>query len=249
MLLDEAVLPPSMGTDAIALRDFSVFSARGTPVSLAELSEAKEQLSLTGVLCESVGASACAGDRVCSSALVRWYVDYTAAPVIIAQSLCCTFALAADDGAAAVSYVGWWRPLVRSVNLAARVLRAVREKESRVWEVAGGGHTPQELVDEWPFVRGQLRVLGYPRVKRPNDGEQAPEEARTEPAETRATRGGERAAETRGQKRPRGGEDAGRFDPALAPSERLVVQQRCVPRAWEIGAPCLTTVWLPCGCR
>ena len=147
-MVDEASLPPSSGTAAIPLHSFSVRNARGY-VSLLELSTADEPMHLVGTLTADAGDGACAGEQVRSGALVRWYVDYDAGgakPVVVAQSFQCTYALAVDETASSPDYAEWWYTLVRSVRLAARVLRCVRDREPSLWAVSADGLSLQDLL-------------------------------------------------------------------------------------------------------
>ena len=51
--------------------------------------------------------------------------------------------------------------------LASRVLRAARDRVPDVWASAAGGLSEDELVREWPFVRGQMRALAARTIRAP----------------------------------------------------------------------------------
>ena len=223
--------------------EFGIYDSDGAPTPLRALGNLQSRLHLRGRLAE-------AGDeesaRVESDALVRWYVNYaTTPPEVMMQAMDRCFVVPVEVGAAAGEYTPVWRPLVKSVALASRVLRAARDRVPDVWAYAAGGLSEDELVREWPFVRGQMRALAVRTIRAPGSkspgwaalGELDAEDADTVEdgtlGRTRKRRQLTSAEEGRVAKRGAGSEvvleeETPPHRPALEPGEELEVQAyRC----------------------
>ena len=217
--------------NAIALTSFAVEDERGAPADLLTQFSQRDPLFVRGALAD--------GTAVRSGALVRWYVDFAAEPPsLLLQSTSTTYALPADEAAAAHAYRSQWAEAVACVALSARVLQAARAGADEVWSEA-------DIADEdalrrrWPFVKAQLRALGENGVRPPWS-----RAGRGEEPEKKVTRlsGGKRAGPPQGfwsnpsrvgggvasrSKAPRV-EELTPFEPELRPGETLEVQaKRC----------------------
>ena len=168
--LEQSICPPCRAPPPLRLCEFGIYDATdGASTSLRALSSLQSRLHLRGRLAEGDEDSA----RVVSESLVRWYVNYaTTPPEVMLQAMDRCFVVPAEVGAAAEEYAPVWRPLVDSVALASRVLRAARDRVPDVWAAAADGLSEDELVREWPFVRGQMRALAVRTIRAP--GNKAP---------------------------------------------------------------------------
>ena len=169
--LEQSICPPCRAPPPLRLCEFGIYDATdGAPTSLRALSSLQSRLHLRGRLAEGGDEDSA---RVESESLVRWYVNYaTTPPEVMLQAMDRCFVVPAEVGAAAEEYAPVWRPLVDSVALASRVLRAARDRVPDVWAAAADGLSEDELVREWPFVRGQMRALAVRTIRAP--GNKAP---------------------------------------------------------------------------
>ena len=166
--LEQSICPPCRAPPPLQLCEFGIYDATdGAPTSLRALSSLQSRLHLRGRLAEGGDEDSA---RVESESLVRWYVNYaTTPPEVMLQAMDRCFVVPAEVGAAADDYAPVWRPLVDSVALASRVLRAARDRVPDVWAAAADGLSEDELVREWPFVRGQMRALAVRTIRAPGN--------------------------------------------------------------------------------
>jgi hypothetical protein len=225
------------GTRALELRAFTVIDIHGIPTCLTQLSQTTKPLSVKGMLAVPVGVLPCCW--VQSSEVVRWYVVYASSPPqLIVQSRRCCYALPISIMAAAHDFTHVWLPLVHSIQLAARVLRAADERVPDVWAAAAGELSPNELQVNWAVVHGQLTVLGLGNVlptkqgvvgpKRVS-GSRVPVDALQKDAKKRPRRPGNVAVQTTSPTQFAPLEETDSVtDPTLSLGEAVEVQQtRC----------------------
>ena len=251
--VEQRVCPPCRAPPPLRLCEFGIFDGDGAPTPLRALSNLQSRLHLRGRLAKGGDEES----RVESDSLVRWYVNYaTTPPEVMLQAMDHCFVVPAEVGAAAEEYAPVWRPLVESVALASRVLRAARDRVPDVWASAAGGLSEDELVREWPFVRGQMRALAARTIRAPGskspawaglgdlDAEDADAAEDGTLGRTRKRRQLTSAEEGRVAKRGAGGdvvleEETPPHRPALEPGEELEVQAyRCRTPRYEALRRC-----------
>jgi hypothetical protein len=236
---EDDALPP------LRLCQFGIYDGEGTPTALTALSSLQTRLHLRGR-----PADALASEPVDSGALVRWYVNYaTTPPEVMIQAMDHLFVVPAEDHAAAEGYAPLWQPLVKSISLASRVLCAARMRVSDVWACAADGLSEDELVREWPFVRGQMRALAVRTIRAPGGkspswavlGDLDPEDPDEGGALGRTRKRRQQSSVEDGRAAKRGAahevvleEETPPRHPALEPGEELEVQAyRCRTPRYE----------------
>lgn len=142
-----SALPVVTITSDVALLDDS-----GCSHPFSSLAESYNRLYLHGVSNLS--------ERVCSDAVVRYYVEYGSRPMLIVQTIAARYCVPVAGNSAGERYTEHWTPLVRSVTLAAAVLSAARRGCRDVWATAAPHLSVDEQLAQWSFVREVLDSLG-----------------------------------------------------------------------------------------